>query len=70
LYLNDYFGYEESALKYVDDLFYDISTTLPDRQKKLAPSHFDRYGKNMYYATFRKSKATQWFVFFAIYEDQ
>jgi len=69
LYEKEYFGFEESALNYVEDLFDDISNTLPTRQKKIAPRSFDQYGKDMYFSTFRKSKTTQWYVFFSIYKD-
>jgi hypothetical protein len=55
LYLNDYFGFKESAKKYVIDLAIDIKTTLYKRISKPAPSYFDRYGKNMSYAVFRKN---------------
>ena len=34
LYEKEYFGFEKSALKYVDDLFDDIEDTLPHREKK------------------------------------
>ena len=69
LYEKDYFGLEESAYKYVDDLLEDIRLLLPLHPKKIAPPYFDRYGKDMYYATFRKSKATQWYVFFSEYKN-
>ncbi|OAV74887.1 hypothetical protein Barb7_01552 [Bacteroidales bacterium Barb7] len=69
LYEKDYFGYEEAALKYVEDLFNDIKTTLPLRYKKQAPPYFERYGKQMFYTVFRKSKNTQWYVFFNIYKE-
>jgi len=68
LYENEYFGFEESARKYVDDLYYDITETLPVCVKKPAPNYFDKYGKGMYYASFRKNKNTQWFAFFRIYK--
>ncbi len=67
LYEKDYFGFEESALKYVDDLVDDIKETLPNRVKRVAPPYFDRYGKKMFYCTFPKNKDTQWYVFFTIY---
>lgn len=70
LYTQDYFGFEESAVKYVEELFNDIRTTLPSRSKRSAPAYFDRYGKKMYYAVFRKNKNTQWYVFFTIYADK
>jgi len=68
LYEKGYFGFQESAVMYVFDLECDIKDTLPNRQKRPAPLYFQRYGKNMFYATFRKSKHTQWYVFFNIYE--
>jgi hypothetical protein len=70
LYEKDYFSYAESAEKYVEELFEEIKTTLPNRQKRLAPSYFDKYGRNMHYSIFSKNKHTQWYVFFTVYESQ
>ena len=67
LYRKDYFGFEGSAVKYVEDLFNDIKTTLPARQKKVAPPCFNRYGSRMYYSIFKKNKYTKWYVFFSVY---
>jgi len=69
LYEKEYFGFKEMARKYVEELYNDIETNLPTSQRKPAPMYFDKYGKNMYYATFRKSKHTQWYVFFTIYKE-
>lgn len=65
LYEKDYFGFLESAERYVEDLFLDITTTLPFRLKLPAPS-FEYYGNKLLYATFTKSKITQWYVFFTV----
>lgn len=70
LYNKEYFGFEESAIQYVEDLFYEIRDTLPKRPYKPAPRYFERYGKGMSYSIFKKNRATQWFVFFNIYENQ
>jgi len=70
LFENEYFGFEETAQKYVDDLFDDIKTNLPTRPSKPAPKYFEKYGKDMRYATFRKSKNTQWYVFFRMYKEK
>ncbi|MDH6343886.1 hypothetical protein M2480_002239 [Parabacteroides sp. PFB2-12] len=70
LFEKDYFGMEDSALRYVDELLYDIKTTLPNRPKRKAPAYFEQFGDGMYYATFRKNKTTQWVVFFTIYQDK
>ena len=63
LYEKEYFGFEESALAYVDSLLDDVQD-MHLKTAKAAPPHFERYGKEMQYATFRKSKATQWYIFF------
>jgi hypothetical protein len=68
LYEKEYFGFEESALQYVDDLLTDIKTTLSSKQKKTAPLYFERYGVGMSYITIRKNKNTQWYVFFVTYK--
>jgi len=68
LYENKYFGFKDSARKYVDDLYDDITENLPVSVKKPAPRYFDKYGKNMYYASFRKNKNTEWYAFFRIYQ--
>jgi len=67
LYEKEFFGFEDSARKYVISLFEDIKNTLPTRLHKPAPKYFDRYGKNMKYAAFPKNKRTTWYVFFKMY---
>jgi len=67
LYEGEYFGFEETALKYVTELYDEIIATLPMRPCKPAPKYFDKYGKNMEYAGFRKNKRTIWYVFFTTY---
>lgn len=69
LYEKEYFGFEDSALSYVDSLMDDIKNSLHIKPKKNAPVYFNKYGKGMQYATFKKSKRTHWFVFFVIYES-
>jgi len=69
LFEKGYFSYEESSVTYVIDLFEDILKYLPIKLKKPAPKYFTtRYGKGLYFATFKKSKRTQWYVFFIIYQ--
>jgi len=65
LHEKDYFGFKENAVRYISELVFDIETSL---YKRVAPSYFNKYGKGMMYATFRKNKTTQWYVFFSIYE--
>jgi len=67
----EYFGFEDTAQKYVDELFNDIVTTLSIRPHRPAPKRFDKYGKNMKYAIFRagKNKRTTWYAFFKTYQE-
>lgn len=67
LYEKNYFSFPDSAEKYVTDLFNDIKTHLPYKVRKPAPPYFARFGKKMFYATFRKTRGTLWYVFFNIY---
>ena len=69
LYDLGYFSYLESSRKYVKELVDDIKANLPKVQHKPAPKHFDKYGKGMYYATFRKNKQTTWYAFFTKYNE-
>ena len=69
LYEKNYFGFENSAVEYVVELFEDITDNLPAKLGKPAPKYFERYGKNMEYATFKKNKRTTWYVFFDTYKD-
>ena len=69
LYEQGYFSFEDTAVKYVDELLDEIISDLPTKLKRPAPKYFkQRYGKGLYYAVFQKSKNTQWYVFFIMYQ--
>ena len=70
LYEKDYFGFEEAARQYVDELIFDIRRSLPAKLHKKAPVYFDQYGKGMKYAVFRKNRNTSWYVFFTQYDQR
>jgi hypothetical protein len=67
LYEKEYLGFKSSALAYVDELIDDVQNTLHLKPTKKAPSYFNRFGKGMQYATFKKSKFTHWYIFFTMY---
>ena len=69
LYEKDYFGFEEDAYKYVEDIVLDITNSLPNKFKKEAPPYFSKYGKYLYYSIFKKNNNTQWYVFFNHEDD-
>ena len=68
LYEKEYFGTEEIAQEYVDELILDIENNLPEKRHKPAPKHYDKYGKGMKYASFKKNRRTTWYAFFKTYE--
>ena len=70
LYKKEYFGFKESAVQYVKDLIFDIRANLPISVKRTAPEYFSKYGEKLLFSMFKKSKATQWYVFFNLYEDK
>ena len=61
---------KENAIKYVLGLLDNIEKDLPSQPKKLAPRYFERYGKELFYATFRVNKHTHWYVFFNVYQKE
>jgi len=67
LYDKGYYGFEKSAIKYVDDLIYDIKANLPQKRHRPAPEYYHKYGKDMYCASFVKNKHTTWYAFFTKY---
>ena len=68
LYNKEYFGFPESAVRYVEEFVTDITNNLPQRQSKPAPPYFNLYGNAMSYTAFPKSKNTVWYVFYNTYE--
>jgi hypothetical protein len=70
LYEKGYFSYLDASQKYVQDLIDDIMANLPTMLHKPAPKYFDKYGKEMKYAGFRKNKNTMWYIFFKIYKEK
>lgn len=69
LYDEEYFGFKEKAYQYVDDLIDDIEYNIENKLAKPAPPYFNRYGRNLSYAIFKKNKRTQWYVFFNKEDD-
>lgn len=68
LYNNGYIGHKNTAIDYAEQLFKDIQLNLPIKVKKDAPSHFERYGRGMFYSAFPKNHQTTWYVFYSIHQ--
>jgi len=69
LYEKGYFGFLDSSEQYMEELFTNIKTTLPIRLHKPAPKHFEKYGKDLHYATFNTNNRTSWYAFFTKYRQ-
>ena len=68
LYDKGYMSFLDTALEYSQSLFRDIQSDLPIKVHRKAPAWFDRFGKDMQYASFTKNKHTIWYVFFNVYD--
>ena len=70
LYKYGYFSFYDSADNYVTELMTNIENNLPFKSHKPAPPYFNRYGQDLEYSSFKKSKQTTWHVFFNFYLDE
>lgn len=64
-----YLGTYLFAFSYVEDLITYIQQNIHSKLKKKAPTFFERYGKDMYYITYKRNSNTTWYVFFSIVKD-
>lgn len=63
LYEKEYFGFEESAHQYVEQIRQSIRTDLPQEiNHRTVPKELKHYGK--YYIKIKGSNRTTWYVFF------
>ncbi|MBR4805995.1 MAG: hypothetical protein IK042_05790 [Bacteroidales bacterium] len=62
-----YVNFYDEAVEYSQSLFLEVHNTLPVCVHRTAPPYFEKYGKDLLYASFKKSKHTTWYVFFNIY---
>ena len=75
LYEYEYFGFEDDAIEYIEDLILDIKKSLPIRQHKPAPEYFKDFvdlelAEYLEYAVFKKNRRTSWYAFFTTYEEE
>ena len=68
LYDKGYMSFLDTAVKYSEELFYEIQNLLPRKVHKKAPEYFNRFGRDMSYASFQKNKHTTWYIFFNVYD--
>ena len=69
LYEKGYFWDYEWSRQYVEELNNDIKNNLPTKLHRPAPQFYEKYGKNLYYAVFKKNRRTSYYAFFSKYVD-
>ena len=65
---NEYFGFVESSLEYVNRIYDFIHNDLPHITHYETPEMLKHYGK--YYVKLKSNKRTMWYVFFDKYESR
>lgn len=68
LYDKGYMSFLDAAIEYSESLFREIQSNLPIKVHRKAPAYFNRFGRDMSYASFPKNKHTTWYVFFNVYD--
>jgi hypothetical protein len=68
---DEYLGTYDFARKYVDSLARRIYNELPFKlAKKTNEKLCKRFGRKLYYTTFKQNSRTEWYVFFQILEKK
>lgn len=72
LYQRGYFGFLDEAKEYVSEIEQYFKTEIPKLHKlglsKKAMPYFKKYGENLFFATYRRTKTqTTWYAFYEIF---
>ena len=59
-----YFSFPDSAKVYKDKLLDYIEKYIGIIPGKTAPKHFNRYGKDLKYISYKANKTTTWYIFY------
>jgi len=59
-----YFSFYEYSAEYIEYLVNYVKNNIKNKPHKPAPSHFSKYGNNLYYITYNRTKQTTWYIFF------
>jgi hypothetical protein len=63
LFWQDYFGFPDSAFKYVLDMKNYIASHIAALTKHPAPLYFSKYQTGMQYVSYQSNKRTTWYFF-------
>jgi hypothetical protein len=75
LYQKEYFGSLDEAKEYVSKIEHYFSTEIPKLHllglTKKAMPYFTRYGENLFFAAYRRTKShTTWYAFYVIFDKK
>jgi len=75
LYQKEYFGYLNEAKEYVSQIEQYFTTEIPKLHQlgltKKAMPYFTRYGENLFFAAYRKTKSrTTWYAFYEVFGNR
>ena len=75
LYQKEYFGYLDDAKEYVSEIEQYFRTEIPKLHRlglsKRAMPYFEKYGDNLFFATYRRTKTrTTWYAFYEIFDNR
>lgn len=62
LYEEEYFGFVESAINYVDEIISFVYQSIAGNIKKPLPKELRKFGR--YYLTYTANKRTTWYIFY------
>ena len=60
----EYFSFYEYSAQYIEDLGDYVKKNITIKPHKPAPTHFSKYGSNLFYITYNHNKQTSWYIFF------
>ncbi|MDA3816865.1 MAG: hypothetical protein PF486_05765, partial [Prolixibacteraceae bacterium] len=66
LYAENYFGFINSAIEYIDKMVDYITDNIQAKPHKKTPPFFDKYGEDLLYITYQPNKQTTWYIFFIV----
>ncbi|MFY1046532.1 hypothetical protein [Chryseobacterium sp. GP-SGM7] len=62
LFINEYFGFEDSALTYVEKIYDFIKNNISKPISKNSPLYYQKFGKK--FIRYKANNTTSWYIFF------
>ncbi len=59
-----YFSFYETSVEYMWDMLSFVKENIENLPHKPAPSYFAKYGKNLFYISYKRNHQTTWYILF------